>query len=151
VSGVARVLLATALALACAGRAAAQAVPPEQQPSVPLPQELQRVLSDYETAWQKRDAAGLAALFAEDGFVLASGGPAVRGRGAIEKHYMGQGGPLALRALAFATEGRVGYIIGAYARRKGEPDVGKFTLTLTRRPDGRWLIVSDMDNGNTRN
>jgi len=44
----------------------------------------------------------------------------------------------------------VGYVIGGYARQKGEPDVGKFTLTLTRRADGRWLIVSDMDNGNSR-
>jgi ketosteroid isomerase-like protein len=27
-------------------------------------------------------------------------------------------------------------------------DVGKFTLTLRKGADGRWLIVSDMDNGN---
>ncbi|MEE8218925.1 MAG: DUF4440 domain-containing protein, partial [Vicinamibacteria bacterium] len=60
------------------------------------------------------------------------------------------GGPLALRALAYATEGGVGYIIGAYARRRGEPDVGKFTLTLRRDGEGRWLIMSDMDNGNSR-
>ena len=52
------------------------------------------------------------------------------------------------RPLAFATDGSVGYIIGAYATKKDEPDVGKFTLTLRRNDDGRWLIVSDMDNGN---
>jgi ketosteroid isomerase-like protein len=52
--------------------------------------------------------------------------------------------------LAFATEGPLGYIIGAYTTREGEPDIGKFTLTLRRDPQGRWLIVSDMDNGNSR-
>ena len=120
-------------------------------PSVELPPELARVLTDYEEAWQKRDAAGLAALFTEDGFVLSSGAPPVRGRAAIEKHYTGSGGPLSLRGLAYETEGDIGYIIGGFARSKGEPDVGKFTLTLRRGADGRWLIVSDMDNGNSRN
>jgi len=126
--------------------------PPTPAPlaSVALPPALARVLSDYEAAWQKKDAAGLAALFADDGYVLAAGGPPVTGRAQIEKHYTGQGGPLALRALSFAAQGPVGYIIGGYARAKGEPDIGKFTLTLRRGPRGRWLIVSDMDNGNVK-
>jgi hypothetical protein len=49
-----------------------------------------------------------------------------------------------------ATEGPVGYILGGYTSRKGEPDDGKFTLTLRQASDGRWLIFSDMDNGNAR-
>ncbi len=132
---------------------AAQAAPtggPAPLPSTSLPLELARVLTDYETAWRAKDAAGLARLFAEDGFVLASGAPPVRGRPAIEKAYAGAGGPLVLRALAFATEGRIGYIIGGFARRAGEPDVGKFTLTLKKDASGTWLIASDMDNGNER-
>ena len=118
--------------------------------SVTLPAPLARVLTDYEAAWQKKDASALAALFTEDGFVLSNGVPPVRGRAAIEKHYEGHGGPLSLRALAFATEGSTGYIIGGFARQKGEPDVGKFTLTLRKGKDGRWRIASDMDNGNSR-
>jgi len=118
-------------------------------PSLTLPTPLARVLADYETAWQNKDAAALAGLFTEDGFVLSSGNPPIRGRAQIEKHYGGQGGPLALRALAFATEGSVGYIIGGFARAKDELDIGKFTLTL-RRERGRWMIMSDMDNGNAR-
>ena len=121
-----------------------------EPPSVDLPSHLARVLTEYEAAWQGKDAAALASLFAEDGFVLSSGVPPVRGRAAIEKHYTGQGGPLSLRALAYATEGSTGYIIGGYARRKGEADVGKFTLTLRKNEQGRWLIMSDMDNGNSR-
>jgi ketosteroid isomerase-like protein len=121
-----------------------------QLPSVQLPAELARVLADYQRAWQQKDAAALAALFAENGFVLSSGAPPVRGRAAIQQHYSGQGGPLSLRALAYAAEGSTGYIIGGFAREQGQPDIGKFTLTLRRASDGRWLIMSDMDNGNTR-
>ena len=119
----------------------------DQQPSVKLPPELDRVLRDYERYWSTRDPAALAKIFTEDGFVLSPGNPMIRGRAAIEAFYRGPGGPLTLRAVAFVSEGTVGYIIGAYAVNPGDPDIGKFTLTL-RREAGRWLIVSDMDNGN---
>lgn len=139
---------AAAILLGCAALRGAESPAPARLPSVALPPELARVLTDYEAAWRGKDAAALARLFAEDGFVLARGKPPVRGREAIEKAYAGAGGPLALRALAFAVEGPVGYIIGGYAARAGEPDDGKFTLTLEKGPDGKWLIMSDMDNGN---
>lgn len=119
-----------------------------QEPGVKLPPELARVLTDYEVAWRAGDGAALARLFDADGFVLPNGGPAVKGRAAIQQYYKGPGGPLVLHAFAFATEGAVGYIIGGFARQEGQPDVGKFTLTLRKGADGRWLIVSDMDNGN---
>ncbi len=118
-------------------------------PSVNLPPELARVLRDYESAWHPRDPAKLAELFIEDGFVLASGKPPVRGRAAIREAYAGAGGPLALRALAYETSGNTGYIIGAYASAKDAPDIGKFILAL-RRVKGRWLIAADIDNGSSR-
>jgi ketosteroid isomerase-like protein len=140
---------AVALVLTATSFVSAQTMP-TPQPSVELPPEFQRVLTDYEQAWSSRNAKALAGLFAEDGFVLPNGGPPVRGRAAIEQHYTGSGGPLALRALAFAAEGRVAYIIGGYASEKGRPDGGKFTLTLVKGADGRWLIFSDMDSSNRR-
>jgi len=119
-------------------------------PSVDLPPALDRVLRDYERAWAPRDAAALAALFTEDGFVLSPGKPPVRGRDAIRAAYTGgSGGPLFLRALAYKTDGSVGYIIGAFGRVKGGDDDGKFNLAL-RRVKGRWLIAADMDNSNRR-
>ncbi len=141
---------AVLLAVAPLGAASALDAQTPLLPSVTLPAPLARLPSDYEVAWRNKDAVALAALFAPDGFVLPNGTPPVRGRGEIQKHYTGKGGPLALRALAFATEGSVGYIIGTFARQTGEPDVGKFTLTLRQGSDGRWLIRSDMDNGNSR-
>jgi ketosteroid isomerase-like protein len=128
----------------------AQTAPSAPLPSVALPPELARVLSDYEAAWQAHDPTKLAALFAEDGFVLSLGHPPVRGREGIKRQYASAGGPLSLRAFAYTTEGSVGYIIGGFARHKGDPDTGKFTLTLRKAADGRWLIMSDMDNGNSR-
>ncbi len=142
-----------AIAARAAGSPTDPPVPPpaaERLPSVALPPELARVLTDYEAAWRSRDAAALARLFAEDGFVLAGGRPPVRGRGEIAKHYAGSGGPLALRAFAFGVQGKVGYILGGYAGQAGAADDGKFTLTLRKDSDGRWLIMSDMDNGNAQ-
>jgi ketosteroid isomerase-like protein len=120
------------------------------EPSVELPPELARVLTDYEAGWKAGDAAALANLFAEDGFVLSNGGPPVKGRAAIQKLYTRNGSPLSLRAFAFATNGDTGYIIGGFSGERGKPDNGKFTLTLRKAADGRWLIVSDMDNSNRR-
>jgi ketosteroid isomerase-like protein len=138
------------LALCIASEASAQdapATPPPSLPSVSLPAELSRVLRDYEAAWRRGDAAGLAELFAEDGFILQGGRPPIRSRAAIREAYQGQGGgPLRLRALAAATADSVGYIIGVYGFGDSPEDIGKFTLTLRRGPDGRWLIFSDMDN-----
>jgi ketosteroid isomerase-like protein len=143
------ILLAISILIPVAGLfAPRQQQTAAQLPSVELPPELARVLTDYEAAWGKRDAAALAQLFAEDGFVLPSGKMPVRGRAAVEQYYTGQGGPLSLRAFHYAIEGKVGYILGGYAGQKGSPDSGKFTLTLRQGPDKKWLIVSDMDNTN---
>jgi ketosteroid isomerase-like protein len=142
-----RAIMGTAM-LAWSLMLSAQQAVAAPEPSVTLPPDLARVLTDYEVAWGSRNAAALAALFAEDGFVLSNGAPPVRGKAAIEKAYTGSGGPLALRAFVFATEGSIGYIIGGFSRQKGQPDLGKFTLTLRKDAGGRWLIMSDMDNGN---
>jgi ketosteroid isomerase-like protein len=124
---------------------------PSPEPSPPsLPGSLARILSDYESAWQQKDAHALAGLFTEGGFVLPNGGVPVRGRAEIEKFYTGQGGPLLLRALAYSTDGNTGFIIGTFSRRKNEPDRGKFTLTLLKGAHGRWFILSDMDNANPK-
>ena len=119
-----------------------------QLPSVELPPELDRVLRDYERAWRAGDAEALASLFAQDGFVLQSSQPPIRGRPAILAAYkdQGKGGPLQLRALAFNTTGKIGYIIGAYGYGNNPGFSGKFTLTLVREPGKPWLIFSDIDN-----
>ena len=117
-------------------------------PSIALPSELDRVLRDYERGWSTRNANALAALFTPDGFILRSGHPPTRGRAAIAEAYRNSGGPLHLRAMAYAQSDSTGYIIGGYRSALNRPDSGKFILTLRKEPDGRWYITADMDNGN---
>jgi ketosteroid isomerase-like protein len=143
---------AALLCLVAPAVAAAQSSAPAEAaaplPSVAVPAEVERVMRDYERAWGARDAAGLAALFTDDGMVLGNGQPPVRGRAAVQRAYTGAGGPLALRPLAFAADDTVGYLVGGFAVRAGEPDVGKFVLLLRRAPGGPWRIAADMDNLN---
>ena len=118
-------------------------------PSVELPPELDRVLRDYERAWRAGDAVALASLFAQDGFVLQSNRPPIRGREEILAEYKGlKGSPLQLRALAFSSEDTIAFIIGGYDSND-HGDIGKFTLTLRRSPGKPWLIYSDMENMNS--
>ena len=119
-------------------------------PTVTLPAELDRVLRDYERAWRARDVEGLVALFTSDGTVMQPGRTAARGATSIASVYRGQGGsPLRLRPFAYGAADSVGYILGAYGYGEGTSEMGKFTLTLRRASNGKWLIASDMDNGNT--
>jgi ketosteroid isomerase-like protein len=129
------------------------AAPVAPLPGVTLPAELDRVLRDYESAWRAGDHVRLSMLFVDDGFILPSGNPPVRGRANIAAHYQGKaGGALQLRALAYESADSLGYIIGAYGYGPTAPvpDMGKFVLTLRRDPGGRWLITADMDNSNRR-
>jgi ketosteroid isomerase-like protein len=148
------ILLVIACLLTITGGAAAQQTPaaaPARMPSVALPPEIDRVLRDYEREWEAGNAAALARLFTEDGFVLRPGHPPVRGRAAIEESYRGASGDLHLRALAYSAADSVGYVIGAFAYGSADaPDGGKFILALRRGADGRWLISADMDNPNAR-
>ncbi len=118
-------------------------------PDASLPTELDRVLRDYERAWRAGDAKAIAALFTEDGVLLQNNRPPIRGRPAIQAVYEGErGGPLRLRALAYAAKGTVGYIVGGYRYGDALHDMGKFTITLRREPGKPWLISSDMDSMN---
>lgn len=119
--------------------------------SIELPAELDRVLRDYEQTWASGDAAALARLFTDDGHVSNPAGW-VRGHDAIRSQYSSAGGDLRLRALSYAIDGSVAYIIGAYGygEAAAQRDMGKFLLALRRGEDGRWLIAADLDNTNRR-
>jgi ketosteroid isomerase-like protein len=123
----------------------------EPLPSIGLPPELDRVLRDYERAWSTGDAAGLAALFTAEGFATEPGGW-IRGHEAIRERYAGASGPLRLRALDYAVDGDVGFIVGGYGYgpMAEDFDSGRFVLALRRGENGRWLIAADLDASNMR-
>lgn len=124
----------------------AQEATPAPLPTAELPPEIERVLRDYETGWRAGDEAALAGLFAEDAFILQNGRPPIRGRANIQQAYASSSGPLRLRALAYAADGSVGWIVGAFGYGEGDADMGKFVLALRRGADGRWMIAADIDN-----
>lgn len=132
------VLTLTAPSITCSQGSA----PP---PSVTLPPDLDRVLRDYETAWRASDSNALAQLFADGRVVLTNRGRAVVGREAVRESYSQGGGPLVLRAMSYTVDDTVAFIIGGYSLRPGEGDAGTFVLALVRPPEGKWLIVADMD------
>jgi ketosteroid isomerase-like protein len=137
--------LIAVLAIAAAPAAVrAQDAPPAPLPTATLPPEVERVLRDYERHWTAGDEAALAALFTEDGFILPNGRPPVRGRAAIQQAYADASGPLRLRAVGYAADDSVGYLVGVYG--SGGPEMGKFVLALRRTPGGPWMIAADIDN-----
>lgn len=118
---------------------------------VELPEDLQQVLTNYETHWKNSDAKALASLFTEDGFILRPGHDLVKGRENIQTSYENAGGgDLVLRAYDYSVQGNLAYIIGGYTYGSRVKDMGKYTLTL-KKINGNWLIHSDMDNGNSTN
>lgn len=122
-----------------------QRAAPASLPTIELPPQLDRVLREYEQHWRAGNAEELVALFTEDGFVARRGGW-IRGREGLRQSLQGTSSDLRLRAVAYEVDGRVSYIIGAYAYGE-EPsaDRGMFILTLRRAADGRWLITADLD------
>ncbi|MFW6083708.1 MAG: YybH family protein [Gemmatimonadota bacterium] len=117
----------------------------EPLPSIELPAELDRVLRDYERHWSDGDADGLVSLFTPDGMIRRRGW--IQGHAALRKGLQGSGGDLRLRAVGYAVDETVAYILGAYGYGDGDPppDRGVFILTLRRAEDGQWLITADLD------
>lgn len=123
-----------------------QRVAPDPLPSVELLPELDRVLRDYERHWRAGKVDALVGLFTDDGFAARRGGW-IRGQEALREGLDGTSSDLRLRAVAYAVDGDIGYIIGnyGYGDQPGIPDRGMFVLALRRGADGRWLIAADLD------
>jgi uncharacterized protein (TIGR02246 family) len=114
---------------------------------------------DVADAWAERfaanDAAGVAALYAEDAQLLPPDNEIVSGRAAIREFIAknnAPGGPK-LQIATIET-----HVFGDYAHRQGGfmfkgPDgavinTGKF-MELWKKVDGKWLIYRDMWSSNT--
>ena len=116
---------------------------------------LQKLNDKFTAAFNKGDAAAVAAMYAEDAYVLPPGGEMVKGRSAIEafwKQAAQQVGDAKLVTVDVLPLGRRGAReIGTVTlETKGQPPqqlVGKYAV-VWRQIRGRWLVATDIWNWN---
>jgi uncharacterized protein (TIGR02246 family) len=116
---------------------------------------IQQLNDKWVAAFNQGDAAAVAALYAEDAYVLPPGGDMVKGRSAIEafwKAAMQQVGQPKLATVDVLRLGpRAAREIGTVTlETKAQPPqqiVGKYAV-VWRRIGGHWLLATDIWNMN---
>ncbi len=107
----------------------------------------------WAAAWNAGNAAGIAALYADDGMLLPPEGDAVQGRAAIEAFWQGAmdalpGVTVKLETRELHNLGDVAVEVGSYmdTGADGEHvDHGKY-LVVWMLKDGKWQMVRDIWN-----
>ena len=144
------ILTAIVSATACGGS-------PPGTPGDPAP--VAEVRNKYVAAFNAGDAAGVAALFAEDAVSLPDHHAAVEGRAAIESYMRDTFGQYTANISVTPGEtevaGDIGHEHGSFTvtmtpKTGGQAMTqnGKYLVVLKRGSDGRWLIHHDVDNTN---
>ena len=106
-------------------------------------------------AWEKGDPAMTAALFAEDGIMLARNGRIIRGRGQILERQRAAmqsvtgGVKVTVTTVDLWLDGETAYETGKYSykyQEKGQPVVeeGRYVTIWKHQKDGSWKLVMDM-------
>jgi uncharacterized protein (TIGR02246 family) len=116
---------------------------------------IQKIADDFAAAWGKGDAAGLAALHAEDAVRLNGDGSVAKGRAAIQKGltdilattWKGTRLTITPGQLTRVTDdvyvGEGKYQITGGTPPPGAPTSGSYMNTMVRR-GGRWVIVGSV-------
>ncbi len=108
-------------------------------------QAIEKMTAEFVDAYNRGDAAAIAAGYIEDCAVLAPNQPAVRGRQAIEALFKGIieeiGGTHSIETVEMADAGDLAYQWATYSLGGGEvSDAGKFVEIYSRQADGSWKI-----------
>jgi len=138
-----KIALAACLVL-CAAPAMAQSVAA-----------IQKLDDAWAAAFNKGDARAVAAMYAEDAYVLPNMGDMVHGRPAIQAFLtdaMKQIGDISLKAAdVLPLGGNAAREIGTFTMKtKGQPpqDVAGKYVVVWRKINGRWLLATDIWNSN---
>jgi uncharacterized protein (TIGR02246 family) len=105
--------------------------------------------------WEKGDPALVAAIFTEDGTLLARNGKVIKGRQQILERqkaamqYVGQGVKVTVTTVDVWVDGDTAYETGKYLYRyqeNGKPatDEGRYVTIWKRQKEGSWKLSMDM-------
>ena len=132
-------------------------------PAVAEPQAMVEHQKDYanstemwEKAYNARDAAGVAAVYTEDGVVMAPGAETVQGREAIQALIeqdlsANEGNTLHIDSVEHAMSGDLGFARGTYSVTDADGntvDTGKW-VEVRKKVDGKWYIHRDIWNSDS--
>ncbi len=116
---------------------------------------IQQLNDQWDAAFDKGDAAALAAMYAEDAYLLPPGHEMARGRSQIRAFWAGavqQLGDAKLTTVDVQRLGRgaareIGTFSFATKAQPPQPVVGKYVV-VWRRIGGHWLLATDIWNTN---
>ena len=117
---------------------------------------IEEVNARWIEAFNRGDAAGVAALYTEDATVLPPNGEMVQGRQGIRNFWsgairMGLKDP-SVTTVAVGGSGDTAYEIGKYtlkiqpAGQEGVTESGKYVVVWKRQADGTWKLRADIWN-----
>jgi uncharacterized protein (TIGR02246 family) len=113
--------------------------------------EIEKANAAWTAAFNRGDAAGVAALYTEDAIVLPPGLPIVRGRADIEKLWQGAFASTKnpqLKTLEVTSFGDAAREIGEVTVEKGgTPSVGKYVV-IWKKVGPNWMLETDIWNRN---
>ena len=116
---------------------------------------ISKLAKEYMAAFNGKDAAKVAALYAEDATISPPNEPAAHGRKNVQawaqKNFDQGANNLVLTPTESAISGNIAYEVGTYsigispAGQKPITDKGKYVIVL-KQTGGRWLIAHDIYN-----
>lgn len=155
-----RLLAAAAVAICSAGTIRAQTPAPAAADSAAVPAAARALIDSTNAEWlpalKRKDAAAIAARYADDGVVIMGNGTSVRGREAIERVLAESAArlpPIVSGKLVQDGLTRAGDLLYEWgrgelelAREGGEPVrvVARYLTVWKAGADGRWRIIRNM-------
>ena len=118
-------------------------------------QEIEQRVREFEAAFNRRDAAALAAMYTEDARLLPPGSEMASGRQAIQQFWQGAfdmgvtGGEL--RPQQIEARDDLAYEMSTATLRMGDAGTQavKYVVIWKRQTDGAWQMTVDIWNANT--